>query len=92
MTDLRVGQLVRIKEIPGTRLASKRKPLWGVIMTVWRHDDENETFGRVSILNGPEHHNSKILYRRNVDLPTDKQVPDWVWVELAKRALLGDEG
>lgn len=89
MIDLYVGQLVRIKEIPGTKLASKRKPLWGQITACWAEGyDPDNAWARVVIFSGPEHHNAKLLRERNFDIPTDKQVPDWVWAEIAKRELL----
>jgi hypothetical protein len=90
------GTLVRIKEVPGTRFASKRKPLWGIIETVARGamDDELDRHCTVAMLVDlpfPEESfrsRSRVsLTRRNFDLPTDKQIPDWVCVELAKRAL-----
>ena len=88
---MRVGELVRIKEISGTKLASKRKPLWGVIdHTLIRNEMCTVTMLR-DLDWGERRYRSKqrvLLSRRCFDYPTDKQVPDWVWVELAKRALL----
>lgn len=87
-----VGQLVRIKEIAGTRLASKRNPAWGVIVSANTHvlvDDENYRGFQVAFLHENKGCSAMRYYmvRRNFDIPTDKQVPDWVWAAIAVRAL-----
>jgi len=93
---MKPGDLVRIKEIPGTRFASKREPIWGVIVHVNRERAENEldqpcivnTLTEVPFENEYRSRKRVGLHRRHFDLPTDKQIPDWVCVELARRALL----
>lgn len=86
---LRVGTLVRIKEIAGTRLVSKRKPAWGVLTYVNSYQDEEDENRSCSAKLLHEVGGRKVvsLIRRNFDLPTEKSVPDWVWAALAVRAL-----
>lgn len=92
---MKVGTVVKIKEIPGTRLASKRKPVWAVIR--WISDyvsngEENRSltveFLQAVPLGRSRSVESMHLFRRNIDIPKEEDVPGWVWAEIAKRELL----
>jgi hypothetical protein len=93
MDELRAGMLVRVKEIPGTKLASKQIPQWAVITRIERYGLTQEArWIRVEFLRTVPglRQTFKYLLRCHFDLPTDKQIPDWVSVEIAKRALIGE--
>jgi hypothetical protein len=90
---MKVGDLVRIKEIPGTRLASKRQPVWGIVASVGAIvDDEQsfyvETLTELAFKNPYRSRTRVSLIARCFELPTDEQIPGWVCVEIAKRKLL----
>jgi hypothetical protein len=92
---MRVGDLVRIKEIPGTRLASKRQPVWGIVASVGAIvDDEQHRAVQVEMLTevvfeNPHHSRTRVwLNARCLEQPADRQIPEWVCVEIAKRKLL----
>lgn len=38
VTDPQVGDIVRIKQVPGSRHASKRSPIWGVVRSVTKRE------------------------------------------------------
>lgn len=90
-----VGDHVAIKEIPGTRLASKRKPIWGTIIHIngdLLAKDENRwcvviTHTDIGFDNTYRSRRKISLQRRHFDIPEEDKVPDWVWAEIARKAL-----
>lgn len=95
---MKVGDLVRIKEISGTKLASKRRPVWAQIIHVNADMLASEpdrwcvcmALTDVNFSSPFRSRRRLSLQRRHFDFPTEKQVPDWVWAEIAKRALLNE--
>jgi hypothetical protein len=99
MSDVRPGLIVCIKEIPGTRLASKRDPIWARIEKVGQyfepdHPDHPErqliTVRLLQTCGALKAGSHYYLTRRNINIPQEKSIPAWVWAEVAKRMLLGE--
>lgn len=95
--ELRIGQIIRIKEIPGTKLASNRRPFWATLESMPRnYSDAYAMFGARTMepwaktfTTGPV--TSVWIYRRNFDVRPDHKIPKEVWAWVAMRALLGED-
>lgn len=98
---MKIGDLVAVKEVPGTKQASKRKPLWGVITDMHSYftsDRPELQTVRVELLDGKVKPTLRHVYgqtfiylqKRCLDLPPERQIPEHIKAEFAKRVLLGE--
>lgn len=100
VTDVEVGDIVRIKQIRGTRRASKRQPIWAVVREV----DRRVHIARVYMLYSEADTAKRLIteakqsgqrrsteYRINVPfenlMPAPKRIPSEVTVALVKDRL-----
>jgi hypothetical protein len=91
---VKVGDLVAVKEISGTKLCSKRNPGWGVITEIRHYQPEDPQYHscRVEFLAPVKGMGQtfKWIQRRQYNVPTEKQIPEHIKVEWTRRMLIGE--
>lgn len=80
VTNPSVGDLVRIKQIPGTRLASRRDPVWGVVYhlpPVWGRPQASVATIQSSKASGDKYRGVFTTLYVNM-MPAPKKIPNSV--------------
>ena len=101
VTDPQVGDVVRVKQFPGTNWASKRSPTWGIVKVVDKREmgsvlrntievvfvysDNPQMKGRIAQMAKQRFNTTRVVFEDA--MPAPKRIPPEVLVALVKHTL-----